>query len=226
MLRFVILFIFGLSPELQSGKKQSVAKKVVPPSKTVVAADEYSLDTLERVIPPKGRMRCPQIPMVTHKGGSVRYHKPVLVYKDFKPHLERFEAIVSELATEVYGRAPAKIRHVGTYNCRRIRRFPDLLSEHGLGNAIDIAGFDFAPAKTQTQRSASPHPSLRRRFQIRLDEHWDKEHGTKAIHAEFLRSLTERLIEDDVFRVMLGPSYPGHKDHFHFDLAPYRLIDL
>ena len=28
------------------------------------------------------------------------------------------------------------------------------------------------------------------------------------------------------FNVILGPSYPGHQTHFHFDQAPYRLVDV
>jgi hypothetical protein len=59
-----------------------------------------------------------------------------------------------------------------------------------------------------------------------VDKHWDKEKGVSAIHARFLRELTDRLIEDDTFRVLLGPAFPGHQDHFHFDLAPYRLVQL
>jgi hypothetical protein len=187
---------------------------------------EYSLDDLERVTEVKGKLRCPKLEMTRHKGESVRYHKPVYVYVDFQERLEAFESIVAELATEIYGRAPKRIKHVGTYNCRRIRRFPDLLSEHALGNAIDIEGFDFAPARGADQRKDSPHKRLRRGFKVRVGKHWDKEKGVSAIHARFLRELTDRLIEDDTFRVLLGPAFPGHQDHFHFDLAPYRLVQL
>jgi len=186
----------------------------------------YSLDNLERVPNPKGKLRCPKLTMTRHKGTHVRYHKPVYVYVDFKPHLESFEKIVSEVAIEIYGRAPRRIKHVGTYNCRRIRRFPDLLSEHALGNAIDIEGFDFGPARNAAQKQAIPHRRLRGRFQVRVGRHWDKEKGVASIHSRFLRELTERLQEDDVFRVLLGPAWPGHQSHFHFDLAPYRLVEL
>lgn len=187
---------------------------------------DYSLDELARVTEVKGKLRCPKLKMTRHKGASVRYHKPVYVYVDFQERLEAFEAIVAELATEIYGRAPKRIKHVGTYNCRRIRRFPDLLSEHALGNAIDIEGFDFGPARGAEQRSESPHKRLRRAFKVRVGKHWDKEKGVSSIHSRFLRELTDRLIEDDTFRVLLGPAFPGHQGHFHFDLAPYRLIQL
>ncbi len=184
----------------------------------------YPLDTLSRTISPRGKMACPKLEMTRHKGTSVRYHKPVYIYAGFQGPLERFEAITAEVAMEVYGRKPKRIVHVGTYNCRRIRRIPDLLSEHALGNAIDIEGFDFGPAKGASEREASPHKRLRRGFSVRVDKHWEREHGVSALHSEFLRTLTERLLKEDVFRVLLGPAYPGHQDHFHFDLAPYRLV--
>lgn len=187
---------------------------------------EYSLDTLERVANSKGKIQCPKVEMTKHKGGSVRYHKPVYVYVDFQERLVTFEDIVADVAKEVYGRAPKRIKHVGTYNCRRIRRFPDLLSEHALGNAIDVEGFDFGPAKTDDEKADSPHRKLRRGFQVRVGKHWNRDSGVGALHARFLRELTDKLVAEDTFRVLLGPAFPGHQDHFHFDLAPYRLIQL
>ena len=73
------------------------------------------------------------------------YHSTVTVHPAFRERLRRFEVVVHSVAMEIYGRAPRKIVHMGTFNCRRIRRFPHLISEHGLGNAIDVAGFDFGP---------------------------------------------------------------------------------
>ncbi len=171
-------------------------------------------------------MHCPKLEMVRHKGTHLRYHKPVFIYAGFQERLEQFESIAADVALEVYGRKPRRIVHIGTYNCRRIRKIPDLLSEHALGNAIDIEGFDFGPARGQDQRAAAPYRALRRGFSIRVDKHWDRDKGVGAVHAKFLHELTERLLGDDVFRVLLGPAYPGHQDHFHFDLAPYRLVSL
>jgi hypothetical protein len=200
-------------------------------SPSAVSADanaefDYSLDSLERVANPKGKMRCPKVEMTKHNGGTVRYHKPVYVYVDFKERLVAFEDLVAEVAIEVYGRAPKRIKHMGTFNCRRIKRFPDLLSEHALGNAIDVEGFDFGPAKGSAQKAESPHRRLRRGFKVRVGKHWDRDRGVAAVHSNFLHKLTERLIEEDTFRVLLGPAWPGHKNHFHFDLAPYRLVEL
>jgi hypothetical protein len=187
----------------------------------------YGLDELPRIVEPKGKLRCPELEMVVHEGGAVRYHKPVRVYVGFRDRLERFEAIVEEVAIEVYGRKPTAIRHLGTYNCRRIRRYPEFLSEHALGNGIDVEGFDFAAARGKAQRTAAPHRKLRGAFRVRVEAHWSKDRGVDAVHAEFLRKLTDRLVErGDVFRVLLGPAFPGHKNHFHFDCAPWRIVEL
>jgi len=132
---------------------------------------------------------------------------------------------VQEVAIEVYGRAPVKIRHMGTYNCRRIRLYPTYVSEHGMGNAIDIAEFQFARARGE-ERTTAPR-GTKRGFSVSVLKHWNKRRGVSAVHARFLRRLTDRLVaRKDIFRVLLGPSYPGHKNHFHFDCSPWRIVEI
>ena len=189
-----------------------------------VQATEYPLDEIERRVPPTGRLQCPDVAMSTYRGEHIRYHRPVRVYEGFIPHLARFERIAAEVATELYGRAPRRIAHLGTFNCRRIRKLPGWLSEHTLGNAIDVEGFDFGPAKGAAHEGLPRQ--LRRGFKVRVLRHWNGQGPVDKLHSEFLRRLTDRLLEDDVFRVMLGPAYPGHANHFHFDMAPYELIEL
>lgn len=200
------------------------AAAVLAHSDTGHTAQPYGLDDTSRTIAARGRVVCPELEMVKHRGDAVRYHKPVRVYVEFRDRLRAFERIAAEVGVEVYGRAPRRIHHLGTFNCRRIRSFPDLLSEHGLGNAIDVEAFEFGPA-TRAEREAAPR-GLRGAFTVSIERHWDGDRGAAALHARFLHRLTERLIEEDVFRVMLGPAFPGHRDHFHFDMAPYRLIEL
>lgn len=190
-----------------------------------VPLDAFALDGFERVIAPKGPVRCPKVERVMYRGDLVRYHSPVLVNPHFRERLVRFEAVVREVAIAFYGRAPRRIRHMGTYNCRRIAAWPEFLSEHGLANAIDVAGFDFGPAPRKL-RADTPR-ALRGAFKVRLLRHWDQHEGVQAVHSRFLKALADRLIaRPDIFRVLLGPAYPGHKNHFHFDCAPWRLVDV
>jgi len=189
------------------------------------AASAYGLDEVSREVPAKGRVRCPKLDMVRYRGDTIRYHKPVRVYVEFRDKLREFEKVVEQVAVEVYGRKPRRIRHIGTYNCRRIRSYPTYMSEHGLGNAIDIEAFEFGRARGD-ERKGIPR-KLRRSFKVSVDKHWGATKGVKAEHARFLRLLADRLIErEDIFRVLLGPGYPGHDDHFHFDHSPWRIVEI
>jgi hypothetical protein len=191
--------------------------------------DAYELDGLERFIEGNAkRVECQSDVMVPYAGTSVRYFGQVLINPPFRERLVRFEEVVAEVATEIYGRAPHRIRHLGAYSCRRSRTRTYRLSEHALGNAIDVLGFDFAgTVKNQTFPPDLPR-QLRGPFQVRVARHWNADTPPIAsLHAQFLRRLTERLLDrSDIFRIALGPSHRGHQDHFHFDMSPWRYVHL
>jgi hypothetical protein len=68
---------------------------------------------------------------------------------------------------------------------------------------------------------------LRAGFEVRIDNHWNATRGTGAAHSAFLRDLARRVIDRlDIFRTVLGPAYPGHRNHFHLDCAPYRVVEV
>ncbi len=186
-----------------------------------------ALDDVARVVEPKGPIQCPKIALVSYRGDVIRYASPLRVNADFRDRLRRFEAVVRETAVEVYGRAPSQITHLGSFNCRRIRTWPDYLSEHGLGNALDVSGFVFPPLPRRAQAPVDLPRQLTRGFRVRIDPDWQGTDGAAALHARFLHTLTQRLVARlDIFRVMLGPAYPGHKNHFHFDCAPWRIVEI
>ena len=187
----------------------------------------YPLDTHSRTISPKGRVRCPDLDLVQYGGESVRYSSVIVVHPAFRDRLKFFEQVVIETAMSVYGRAPKRILHKGGFNCRRINRYPDYISEHGLGNAIDVFGFDFGPVPPGRGFKEGLPKRLRRAFKVRLLAHWDAPGPRGAVHSTFLRLLASRLIErQDIFRVVLGPAWPGHHNHYHFDCGPYRLVEV
>lgn len=189
--------------------------------------DAYALDEVERFIEDGGRPECAPHRLVRHGGTHLRYRSPVQVNPAFVERLERFELVAGEVATEVYGRAPSRLQHLGAYSCRPSRRRAYRLSEHALGNAIDVMGFDFTrAAPAQTLPPGLPK-ALRGAFQVRIARHWegDPDDPAASAHARFLRELSARLTERrDVFRVMIGPSRRDHADHFHFDMSPWRYI--
>lgn len=188
----------------------------------------YPLDELSRQTPAKGKVICPKTELKRYSGEYLQYHKPLLLSPHFIELLKPFEELVKEVAIEVYGRVPQKIFHLGSFNCRRIGGYPNLISEHGLGNALDVAGFDFsALPKGQPVPEGLP-TVLKRAFKVRMLKDWDAQgkKGAATYHQRFLQMLAQRMIGKKLFRVILGPSYPGHKNHLHIDQAPYELIEV
>ena len=189
--------------------------------------DPYPLDDVERTLDSGARVSCHPQALVSHRGELLSYQGAVQVDPAFVERLVRFEQLVLEVAADVYGRAPARLRHLGAYSCRATRTRSARLSEHALGNAIDVVGFDFARAgKTEPLHAGLPR-ELRGAFQVRVARHW---HATgrspsAAVHQRFLHALAERLGDrSDVFRGMIGPSRSDHADHFHLDMGPWRYV--
>jgi hypothetical protein len=166
--------------------------------------------------------------MVNYAGTTVRYAGPVSVSEPFRSRLERFEQVVADVGQEIYGRPPRRIRHFGAFSCRSSRNRSYRVSEHALGNAIDVVGFDFGAATKLQPLNPDLPRQLRGPFQVLVARHWQPaESPTARTHARFLRVLTDRLLErGDVFRSMIGPSHRDHSDHFHFDVSPWRYVDL
>ncbi len=190
--------------------------------------DRYALDDRERYVE-SPRKSCDPGAMITYRGTKLRYSVPVTVHSAFRERLERFETVAAEVATRVYGRTPQRIRHAGGYNCRTSTgRHRGRLSEHALGNAIDIVGFDFGPAKKTDVLPADLPKPLRHGFQVRVQKHWGSSRSASAaLHARFLRELTEELRDRrDIFRGLIGPADPKHADHLHFDVSPWRYVRL
>lgn len=192
--------------------------------------DTYPLDGVPRWLEPGQRGTCDQKSMVQYKGTTLRYAGALLIDPAFEERLKRFELVAAEAAREVYGREPRLIRHYGAFNCRSTRNRKHRVSEHALGNALDLVGFDFGPATKAQPLSEGMPKQLRWAFQVRVARHWSPSAAsgtTGALHARFLATLTDRLRDrDDIFRSMFGPGHGGHDDHLHLDAAPWRYVDL
>jgi hypothetical protein len=121
--------------------------------------------------------------------------------------LARFETILQEEAERQLGSRVASISQGGTYNCREMARF-DLVSEHSYANAIDLRSFTLKNGRT-----------------VSVERHFGRPGSEPtAPEGRFLRSLARRLYDEQVFSVVLTEYFDRlHRDHFHFDLARYRL---
>lgn len=175
--------------------------------------DAYPLDAISRDLPEGEAVRCPELQYVQYLGEQVAFAAPVLVAAPFVDKLRAFEQIVAELGTVHFGRAPDRILHFGARACRTVRGSSRRLSEHALGNALDLSGFEW-------KRSASG-PAIR--ISIRRD--WPSPARPDDKEAErrhtFLRALVARITEESTFRGVIGPGREGHADHLHLDQAPW-----
>jgi hypothetical protein len=178
----------------------------------------YALDGLQRKV---AVGHCPEVSLREFSGQSLSFLPPARVAAAFRSHLVQFEDVVRKVALHIYGRAPSAVLVAASYDCRSVRGKQRRLSEHALGNAIDITGFRFPPVPGSWLHAAQDG------FDVRVEQHWHAHWGwAERRHARFLEELTRSLIESDVFRTLLGPAHPDHKDHFHFDMAPGRFVDL
>lgn len=192
-----------------------------------IRGDSYVLDDFDRSVEPDEPAVCPEVTLEAFAGEAVRFSPKVQVFPPFAQRLRRFETVVVMVSQRFYERAPLRIVNAGAYLCRPVRHRPTRLSEHALGNAIDVVGFHFGPlpASASAETSQLP-PELRAAFSVSIESAWHATAGTPAIHRKFLEALTAALDEQDVFRTMLGPAHPAHGTHFHFDMAPYSYVLL
>src|SRR4051812_9525596 len=81
--------------------------------------EAYALDAQPRQIDPSERVRCDPHAMARHRSRTLRY--TVTVHPAFSERLQRFDALVEELAIKYYGRAPRRLVHRGAFACRSSR---------------------------------------------------------------------------------------------------------
>lgn len=167
----------------------------------------------------RGSVDCPDVELIDYRGKIIPYSRSIEINPRFRKRLVRFERIVRNVATEVYGRTPDRIVNFGGHSCRTVGRRGEKLSEHAFGHAIDVAGFDF-DALSGTPNDGLATERAAEAFEVRLADHWDANGGFAAYHRQFLRRLAEVLQRRGPFSTLLGPAYPNHNDMFHFDFGP------
>jgi hypothetical protein len=185
-----------------------------------LAREPYALDDISRWVD-TGRAECDAKAMVRHRSRALRY--TVTAHPAFVERLQRFEQLLAELATDHYGRAPRRLEHRGVFACRTLRTRRHRISEHALGNALDFQGLDFGPLPRRAAAPADLPRQLRAPFHVRVLAHWSPARERDAHHARFLHRLADELARrPDIFRGIVGPPRPRHRDHLHLDAAPFR----
>ncbi len=99
------------------------------------------------------------------------------------------------LAREMLGAELAAVEHLGVYNCRNVRNSTVWLSQHALGQALDVSAVRLADGRRITVAGG-----------------WDD----AGAPGRFLRAAHRAAC--GFFKVALGPEYNAlHRDHFHLD---------
>lgn len=157
----------------------------------------------------RGAWSCGAEQVVEYRGSAsaIRYNAQPLLTCTMALGFARFERILQEEAAALFQSKVIRMQHGGTYNCRRMARF-DMVSEHSFANAIDLLRFTLANGVTI---------DVVRHFGNRDQEPTSRE-------SQLLRRVARRAYDENLFSVVLTPLFdPLHRDHFHLDMARYRV---
>lgn len=170
-------------------------------------ADPYLLDPVPRS-PELVQSGCPDVPLIDHAGAPVPWRPALRVHPAFEPSVGDVERAFVEAARARYGRDPIALLSATSYRCRTMRRRPERLSEHALGNALDVRGIVIAEGESEVE--------------ITVRDHW----GDGSIHDLFLHDAIRAVIDRARARGVIGPPTADHLDHFHVDQGPSRFIAI
>lgn len=139
--------------------------------------------------------------------GKIKYNGAPTLTCRMALALARFEELAQDQARRHLGQRITAFKHLGTYSCRKMVRF-DFVSEHSYANAIDIAEMVLDSGQ-----------------RISVQQHFGRTgEAPRTREAEFLRSLARRAFDERLFSTVLTPYWDNlHRDHFHLDLARYRV---
>lgn len=157
----------------------------------------------------RGKLTCGVPEAIVYLEGptGVRYSPTPTVSCDLGLALAHFEKVMQEEAQQHLDTTISTIKHLGTYNCRKMARF-DLMSEHSYANGIDLAEFSLKNRKKV---------SVLRHFQATAE-------APTTPSAQFLRNISQRGYDEGVFSVVVTEYFDRlHKNHIHVDLARYRV---
>ncbi len=155
-----------------------------------------------------GDMHC-WVPQALHYRGSLpglKWSGYVMVNCRMALALAELERVAQDEATRFFGegKVVTRIKQYGAYNCRRIKAYPWVQSQHSFGNAIDIGAFVIKGVGT-----------------VDVKKHWRPRWPSLQSRSDFLHAVARRLYEEGVFTVVLTPGNDDrHRSHLHIDLAP------
>jgi hypothetical protein len=142
--------------------------------------------------------------VVVSKGPTgITYAPPLVIDCSLAAELPSIEARIQQSAEAHLGSAIRGVTTLGSYNCRPVRGgFREHLSEHAVGNAIDLAGF--IPRRGRAVTVVRDYRPL--------------EDVPSSAQGTFLRALYRSLREEGGLSHVIGPETRlDHRDHLHLD---------
>ena len=158
----------------------------------------------------KVKITCGAPQVVTYLRGpeKIAYDPPPLLTCTMALALAWWEKLVAAEAQRTLHAKVTRIEQLGTYSCREVAAYPGTVSEHSYANAIDIRALVLDSG---------------RRLTVEKD-FGALEAPARTRAAELWRSLARRAYDERLFSTVLTPYWDSlHRDHFHLDLARYRV---
>ncbi|GAB4576678.1 MAG: hypothetical protein Tsb0019_01340 [Roseibium sp.] len=134
---------------------------------------------------------------VFRDGAELSFNAPALVSCDFARVVTNWLLLdVLPAADDILGEKPVRLATGPGYQCRRRNNQPDgKLSEHALGNALDISHLELANGES-----------------LSIERHW----AEAGVSGRFLKRIHEAACKR--FTTVLGPDAdPDHRSHIHLD---------
>lgn len=207
-----LLFVLGLGALSVACAPRAVTPppiQIQPPLATVAQSCYDALTQLgakfeARQNMPRNAQGCFIDEPVMLEQATIPLNRPALMTCPLAQSLAEFERdVVQPAAQRHFNRPVAQIIHYGAYVCRAQTGRASRLSEHGMGRAFDIGGFELAG-----------------NIRISVKDHW-RERGPRGA---FLREVAQGACRH--FNLVLTPkSDAAHQDHFHFDIGRWARCD-
>jgi hypothetical protein len=158
----------------------------------------------------RGTLTCGAEQVVEYRGSTsgIRYNAAPILTCTMVLGLARFERVLQEEAEAFFHARVKRVAHAGTYSCRHMARYSNMVSEHSYANAIDLRSMTLEGGRTI---------AVLRDFGVPATE-------PEAPEGRFLRRAARRAYDEKIFSVVLTPFFDAlHRDHFHLDMARYRV---
>lgn len=133
--------------------------------------------------------------------GNVKLDNAPLLTCRMATQLAKFEVdYLQPIGQSILGSKIKRIKHIGTYNCRSMRQYGGVLSQHAFANAIDVSAFVTEDGRT-----------------INVEKDWKG----KQEKSRFLKKVAKSACKS--FRASVSPDADAnHFNHFHWDTGLYR----